>query len=65
MCDAFFSPKFSECARCLSPKNYNLHAIFHQFSDVKNAGQSQKPSILSQLVASEPQHTGISCPKES
>ena len=42
-----------------------MHAIFHQFSYVKNGERSQQPSILAQLVTSEPQRTGISYPKES
>ena len=46
----------------LAQKMYNAHAIFH---DAKNVGQSQQPSILGQLVTGEPQHSGISHPKES
>ena len=44
---------------------YDVHAIFHQFSDVKNGVQSQQPSILRQLVFGEPQCTEISHPEES
>ena len=44
---------------------YNTQAIFCQFSDVKNGGQSQKPSALSKLDICEPKRTGISYPKES
>ena len=49
MRDAFFSPKFSKCARYFNP-----------FSDVKNGGRSQQPSVLGQLITGEPQRTGIS-----
>ena len=65
MCDAFFSPKFFKCAKYLAQKIYNAHAIFRQFSDVINGGQSQQPSALCELITDESQHTGISCPKES
>ena len=61
----FFSPKFSKCTRYFGQKIYNALVNFHQFSDVKNGRCSQQPSILGQLVTSEPQCTGISCPKES
>ena len=44
---------------------YNAHTMFHQFSDITNGGKSQQPSVLSQLVTSESQHPGLSCPKES
>ena len=44
---------------------YDVHAIFPQFSDVKNGVQSQQPSILRQLVFGEPQCTEISHPEES
>ena len=63
--DAFFSPKFSKCARYFSPKIYDARAIFRQFSDVKNGGRYQHPSVLGQLVSKEPQGTGISHLKES
>ena len=46
MCDAFCSPKFFKCAKYLAQKIYNAHAIFRQFSDVINGGQSQQPSAL-------------------
>ena len=36
MHDAFFSPKFSK--GILAQKIYDVHAIFCQFSDVKNGG---------------------------
>ena len=49
----------------LTQKIYNAPAIFRQFSDVKNGGRSQQPSILCQLVTGEFQRTRISCPKES
>ena len=41
----------------LAQKIYNVRAIFHQFSDVKNEGQSQQTSFLCQLVTGEPQRT--------
>ena len=63
MHDAFFSPKFSKCARYFSPKN--LECAHHFFQDVKNRGRSQQPNVLGQLVTSEPQHTRINRPKES
>ena len=40
-------------------------AIFCQFSNPKNGGQSQQPSALCQLVTDESHHTRISCPKET
>ena len=61
----FFHPNFLNARVILAQKIYNACTIFHQFSDVKNGGQSQQPSILGQLVTSEPQRTRISCPKES
>ena len=65
MHDPFFSPKFSKCMRYFSPENlHNVCAIFRQFSDVKNEGCFQQPSILGQLVSGEPQRTRISHPKE-
>ena len=53
MCDAFFSPKWSKYARYFSQKIYNAHAIFCQFSDIKNGGRFKQPSVLGQLVTSE------------
>ena len=48
MRDAFFSPKFSKCAqKILAQKIHDAHAIFRQFSDVKNWKRSQQPSVLS------------------
>ena len=47
MCNAFFSG-------ILAQKTYDTCAIFCQFSDVKNGRQSQQPSVLCQLVSSEP-----------
>ena len=49
----------------LAKKMYNANPIFRQFSEVKNGGRSQQPRILCQLVTSESQRTGISCPKKS
>ena len=44
--------------RCILAQGiYSAHPIFYQFSDVKNGGQFQQPSILGQMVTSEPQHT--------
>ena len=61
----FFQLNFANVRGILAQNIYNPHAIFHQFSDAKNGGQSQQPSILGQLVTGEPQHSGISRPKES
>ena len=47
MCNAFFSG-------ILAQKTYDTCVIFCQFSDVKNGRQSQQPSVLCQLVSSEP-----------
>ena len=58
----FFQLNFPNVWGILAQKMYNAHAIFH---DAKNVGQSQQPSILGQLVTGEPQHSGISHPKES
>ena len=60
MRNAFFHLNF-----LIAQKIYNAHAIFRQFSDVKNGGRSQQPSVLCQLVTGESQRTGISCLKES
>ena len=49
----------------LSQKIYNAQVIVRQFFDVKNGVRSQQPSVLCQLVTSESQRTGISCPKEN
>ena len=65
MHNAFFSPKFSNARGILAQKIYNVCAIFCQFSNVKNGGRSQQPSILGQMVTGEPYCTGISFPKES
>ena len=48
----------------LAQKIYNRPAIFFQFSDFKDGGRSQMPSVLGQLVSGEPQCTGISRSKE-
>ena len=61
----FYHLNFLNVQGILAQKIYNVHAIFCQFSDVKNGGWSQQPHALCQLVTSESQHTGISCPKES
>ena len=61
----FFHLNFLVVRGILAQKTYNARTIFCQFSDVKNGGRSQQPSTLDQLVTSEPQRTGISCPKES
>ena len=58
----FFHLNFLNAPGILAQKIYNPHAIFHQFSDVKNGGQSQQQSALYQFVTSESQHTEISCP---
>ena len=61
----FFHLNFINVQGTLAQKLYNVHAIFHQFSENINRGWSQQPSILCQLVTGESQRTGISCPKES
>ena len=61
----FFHLIFLNARGILVESIYNVHAIFCQFSDVKNRGQSQQPSVFSQLVTSEPQRSRINCPKES
>ena len=61
----FFHLNFLNVQGILAQKIYDAHAIFHHFSDVKNGGQSQQPSILCQLISGEPQHTKICRPKES
>ena len=61
----FFHLNFLNAQGILAQKIYKLWTIFCQFSDIKNVGQSQQSSILGQLVASELQHTRISCAKES
>ena len=48
-----------------SPKKPNAHAIFCQFSDVKDGGRSEELSVLCQLVTRESQRTEITCPKAS
>ena len=49
----FFSAKFFNVRGILAQKIYNAHITFCQFSDVINGGQSQKTSILCQLVTDE------------
>ena len=61
----FFHQNFLNARGILAQKTYNAHAIFCQFSDVKNGGRSQQPSVLGQLVTGEPQRTRIRHPKES
>ena len=61
----FFHLNFLNVQGILAQKIYNAHAIFCQFSVTKDGEWSQQPSILCQLVTSESQCTGISCPKES
>ena len=61
----FFQPNFLIVQGILVQKIYNAHAIFCQFSNIKNGGQSKQPSVLGQLVTGELQRTGISRPKES
>ena len=61
----FFYLSFLNARVTLAQKIYNVRAIFRQFSDVKNGGQSQQTSALCRLVTVEPQSTGISCPEES
>ena len=64
MQDALFHLNFTNLQGILAQKIY-MRTIFCQFSDIKNAKRSQQPSILIQLVSSEPQHTEISYHKES
>ena len=61
----FFHLTFLNAQGILAQKIYNAHAIFCQFSDFKNWGRSQQPSVLGQLITGEPQRIGISHPKES
>ena len=61
----FFHVNFLNAKGILAQKIYNACAISRQFSDVKNGGQSQQPSVLGQMVTGEPHRTGISRPKES
>ena len=61
----FFHLNFLNARGILAQKIYNAHAIFCQFSDVKNGVRSQQPSVFGRLATSEPQSTGINCPKES
>ena len=65
MRNAFFHLHFLNTGDILARNIYNGHTIFRQFSDVKNGGLYQKPSVLCQLVTGESYHTGVSCPKES
>ena len=65
MHDVFFHRNFLNALGILAQKIYSALTIFRQFSDVKNGGRSQQPSIHCQLVSGESQRTGISCPKES
>ena len=61
----FLHLNFLKVQGILAQKFFNVNALFCQFSKVKNRGQSQQPSILGQLVTSEPQRTRINHPKES
>ena len=61
----FFHLNFLNARGILAQKIYNAHAIFRQFSDVKNGGRSQQPSVFCQLVTGESQCTEIRCPMES
>ena len=61
----FFYLNFLNAGGVLAQNIYNGQTIFYQFSDIKNGGQSQKPSALCHLVTGESHSTGISCPKES
>ena len=65
MSDASFHLNFLNARGTLAQKIYNARVIFRQFSEIKNGGQSKQPSVLGQMVTSEPQQTGISRPKES
>ena len=56
-----FHLNFLNAQGILAQKIYNPHAIFRQFSDVKNGGQSQQQNALYQFT-SESQHTEIHCP---
>ena len=49
----FITNFFLNVRGVLAQKIYNMHAIFRQFSDVINRGQSQQPSVLCQLVTCE------------
>ena len=49
----FFHLHFLNARDILDHKIYNAHAIFCQFSDVKNGEQSQQLSVLCQLATGE------------
>ena len=61
----FFHLNFLNVQGILAQKVYDANTIFRQFSDIKDEGWSQQPSVLGQMVTGEPQHPGISWPKES
>ena len=54
MGNAFFHLNFLNARGILTHK---FIAISRQFSDVKNKGRSQQPSLFGQLVNGEPQRT--------
>ena len=57
MGDAFFCLNFQNVRDILAQEIYIACAFFNQFSDIKNKGRSQQPSILGHLVTGEPQCT--------
>ena len=61
----FFHLNFLNAQGILAQKCIMHVLFFCQFSDVKDGGQSQQLSVLSQLVTGEPQRTGLSHPKKS
>ena len=61
----FFQLNFLNVQDILVQKIHNVHAIFCQFSNIKNGGQSKQPSVLGQLVTGELQRTRISHSNES
>ena len=60
----FFHLNFLNVRGILAQKSI-MRVHFRRFSDVKSVGRYQRPSVLGQLVTSEPQHTRISHPQES
>ena len=65
MSDASFHLSFLNARGILAQKIYNARTIFRQFSEIKNGGRSKQPSVLGQMVTSEPQQSRINRPKES
>ena len=60
-----FHINFLNALGVLAQEIYDVHALFHQFSNIKNGRRFQQWTILSQLVSAGPKHTGMSHPKEN